>query len=198
MADTEIEFTVGTGAILPGVSLTFRQRWSARAGDVVAPAAAAAGGLEELDARLASSEELDALTSRAILVAAASGLASKRRLLGRVVAGAVLDDAEIDEATVLTSILERIDAPHVRALEQVRRAEAIVDASGERRQAHPAAEKELHSQVTNAVAGFPSAVIRALIGEGLLSGTVSWGGHSVISGLTDTGEQLLGWLNIEA
>jgi hypothetical protein len=197
MADSEIEVTVGTGAVLPGVSVTFRQRWSNRADDVVAPAATAAGGMEELDARLAASEELDALTSRAILVSAASGLASKRRLLGRVVAEAVLDDAAIDDATVLTSILERIDALHVRALEEVRRAEVIVDASGERRRAHPAAEKELHMQVTEAANGYPSAVIRALISEGLLSGTVSWGGHAIVSGLTDTGELLLEWLSEE-
>lgn len=197
MANGEIEVTLGTGAVLPGVSVTFRQRWSDRADDIVAPAATAAGGLEELDARLATSEELDALTSRAILVAAASGLASKRRLLGRVVGEAVLDDAAIDDATVLTAILERIDAPHVRALEEVRRAEAIVDASGERRQAHPAAEKELHMQVTEAANGYPSAVIRALISEGLLSGTVSWGGHATVNGLTDTGELLLEWLSEE-
>lgn len=52
-------------------------------------------------------------------------------------------------------------------------------------------------QVTEAANGYPSAVIRALIGEGLLSGTVSWGGHAIVSGLTDTGELLLEWLSEE-
>lgn len=79
---------------------------------------------DELEARLRERPELDALLARSMNTAAAWGLEAKRRLLGRVVCQAVLDDAEIDESTLIIDVLAQIDAPHVRCLGAISRAEA--------------------------------------------------------------------------
>lgn len=82
---------------------------------------------------------LEATFSEALETASRTGLDAKRRLLAQVVARAVLDDARIDEAALMTSVLREIDAPHVRVLEQLVRIEdeVEVEAAERARQENP-------------------------------------------------------------
>lgn len=90
-----------------------RDRWAARGSEVLADVAASAPAAE-LERRLLQDEALDAALTAAVEAGAQTSLRAKRRLLGRVVGRAVLDDARIDEATLIVGVLSQIDVPHVR------------------------------------------------------------------------------------
>jgi hypothetical protein len=68
-------------------------------------------------------EEVEVLFIEGVEIAVRSGLKAKRRLLARVVAKAVLDDAEIEPAQLLVQAFRDLDAPHLRALVRIRNAE---------------------------------------------------------------------------
>ena len=65
-----------------------------------------------LEQRLAESPQLDAALAAAVVAASSTGLDGKRRLLARVITEAVLDDALVDDATLMVGVLTQVDAPH--------------------------------------------------------------------------------------
>lgn len=172
------------------VAVGMKRRFLDRSADVYNQIA---GSIDEhqLDQKLAASPRLDALAANAVNAGAVSGLQDKRRLLGRVVARAVLDEAQIDEAELITLTLAQIDAPHVRCLEEIRRAEVAAEANGEVAPIARGAEQELNSRVMEAGKHFPAPVIVTLNSLGLLKGTSSWDGVAFVSGTTEFGRQLL-------
>lgn len=146
-----------------------------------------------LDARLASSEPLDALFGRALRAAVDSGLADKRVALGRVVVAALDDDALIDRSALLVDALAQVDAPHVAALVAIRHAVQLVQDRGEWPVRARGAGHEIISSVVNVGREFEDSVIRALKNLGLLfagEATDEWFVHD----LTPFGYELLGYL----
>jgi ribosomal protein L18 len=80
-------------------------------------------GADELGRRLADDRELEALFMQGIDAAVRTGVEAKRRLLAKVIAQAVLDDARVDPAHLYVMALQDLEAPHLRALERLRRVE---------------------------------------------------------------------------
>jgi hypothetical protein len=144
--ETEVktEMAVGLAKWLP-VELSLRhgvtRRYKARVQDALDQVDAPPDLIEQ---RLEESEGLDAALTAAVAAAVASGLSEKRRLLGMLINRAVLDDAQVDHTTLMVGILGQIDAPHVRALEAIRRAEVEVQEAGEVAPRAEGAEREMN------------------------------------------------------
>lgn len=172
-----------------------RQRWLARAQEVVNEVDSRSTP-DVLSQRLAESEQLDAAFLAAVEAGANSGVGAKRRLLGRVIAAAVLDDAKIDEATLFTGILTQIDAPHIRCLEAIYRAKEQAARAGELSPTARGAEQELNQRVMEAGRAYPAPVLAVLVSLGLLDASVSWDGVALVGGPTTFGEQLLNDLRV--
>ena len=144
----------------------------------------------ELRARLAASEELEAVVASAIEAAARTALASKRMLLARVANAAVLDDALVDEAELIVGVLAQIDAPHVRCLEDVFRAEEEARAAGELAPRARGAEREVVQRLVEAGQRHPAPVVTTLRSLGVLDA----GGQDdamLVKGLTEFGRLLV-------
>lgn len=152
--------------------------------------------VEQLEARLNESESLDAVFGTALAAAASSGVKVKRRMLGAVVAQAVLDDAMIDEAILLTGVLSQIEAPHVRCLEDVYRVQLEVETSGERPPAAPGAEREINQRILDTGRKYPSPLLKTLANLSLLDAQTSWDRTvDFVYGLTTFGEEFLQYLH---
>lgn len=148
--------------------------------------------LQQLEARLSESEDLDAAFGVALTAAANSALAAKRRMLGVVIARAVLDDAMIDEATLRTAALSQIDSPHVRCLEDIHRVQKAVETSGERPPAGRGAEREINQRILEVAGKYPTPVLHTLATVGLLDARTTWDGEfNVVHGLTNFGQAVL-------
>ena len=97
--------------------------------DVLARRRAAAGatvdmiietvGEDALAERVATDPVTEALFVNAVEAALRTGMQSKRRLLARAVADAVIDEAVLDESVLLADVLAELDVPHVRALKRM-------------------------------------------------------------------------------
>lgn len=140
-----------------------------------------ATGVEELAERLASEPEVEAIFVQGLETAMRTGHEGKRRLLGRLISAAVLDDAKVDEGLLFVLALRNLDGPHIRALEAMRRAVEKVDAEGlgrdERGYGPSSAERSANSiaaQVRNDLAGTPRAVSAGLVREGLIRSRGTW------------------------
>lgn len=88
-----------------------RDRYFARGAEVLEEVASSADPIT-LEQRLAESPQLDAALAAAVVAASSTGLDGKRRLLARVITEAVLDDALVDDATLMVGVLTQVDAPH--------------------------------------------------------------------------------------
>ena len=121
---------------------------------------AEATGLDELRRRLGEDPEVEALFLQGLDVATRTGLEAKRRLMARVIAAAVLDDARVEEGQLLVFALRDLDAPHVRALARLWEAQAGADPGPS---AILAERKEVISNAVSAAAARePGPVIVAL------------------------------------
>lgn len=193
-SEANFEIEIGLPEVIPvkaSLKAGYTRRWTTRGAEVVEAISVAAGGADALEARAAASEEVDVLLARAAVAGADSALGSKRRLLAKVVAQAVLDDAAVDEAALIVDVLTQVDAVHVRALEAIRRAEEEARRSGEMSPTARGAEKELTAPVQAVTKRLPEAVLRRLESLGLVAGSLTWDGLGQISGLTTFGEGLL-------
>lgn len=169
----------------------FRDRRRARMRDVEDAVRAAVPDDTDLDQLLGSREELDALLNRALIESGQSAIAAKRRLLGRVVANALVDDATVDWAILVTTVLAQIDAPHVRAMAHIRDAVEKADAAGELPPRAEGAEAELSPRIRAAGRSQPEPVIAALTALGLIEATSTFGGEPIVVGMTPFGDRLL-------
>lgn len=167
-----------------------RDRWVARGSQVLAEVAAGAP-VSELERRLRGDDALDASLTAAVEAGARSSLEAKRRLLGRVVARAVLDDSRMDEAMLIVGVLSQIDAPHVRCLEAVRRAEEQAEVAGEVAPRADGAERETVQRIAVAGRAHPVPVLAALASLGLLEAQGVNDGTTIVKGLTPFGLALL-------
>jgi hypothetical protein len=192
MAESEIkgELTLGGGVVPASLSVAWTRRWSRRGEEALLPILASVDA-NELDRRLAASDELDALVSRAMIDAASSSAESKRRLLGQIVKASVLDTAKIDESLLLMNVLRDVEAPHIRCLTAISRAEESARETGEMTPVARGAEKPLTAAVREVVAEYPPPLLQALLSLGLIDGTVTWDGSNYITGMTAFGESLL-------
>jgi hypothetical protein len=168
----------------------FRDRWRARASQVLEEITAEVP-TAELEQRLVDNPALDAALAAAVEAAGRSGLAAKRRLLARVVTRAVLDDARVEEATLVVGVLSQIDAPHVRCLEAVRRAEEATEAAGEVAVRAQYTEREIVPRIAEAGRAHPESVLAAVTSLGLLEASGIFNGTAIVAGLTPFGRALL-------
>lgn len=196
MADNEasvgLELSVG-GGILPAnakLAVSLKRGWNSR-GQEVMDSVAAVVESEGLERRLLQSPEVEVLLARAINAAAASSVSDKRRLLARVVQAAVLDDAAIDQSTLLVDVLEQVDAVHIRCLEAIARAEWESKEAGDWEFTAERAEKPSNQRVQNVADGYPAPIIKRLEILGLADASVMWDGHARVTGMTVFGELLL-------
>ena len=130
-------------------------------------------GFERLKERLASDPEVEALFVRGLDAATRTGYEAKRRLLGKVISAAVLDDAKVDEALLYVLALQSLEAPHIRALEAMWRATKSTktgDTSVSRAE-RVSAETEA---IRRATSGMSWAICAALAREGLVSNRGTW------------------------
>ena len=140
-----------------------------------------ATGMEKFAERLASEPEVEAIFVQGLEAAMRTGYEAKRRLLGRLISAAVLDDAKVDEGFLFVLALRNLDGPHIRALEAMRRAVEKVDAEGlepdERGFGPSSAERYANSiaaQVKNDLSRTPLAVCAGLVREGLMRSRGTW------------------------
>lgn len=203
MADNEasvgLELGVG-GGIFPAnakLAVSLKRGWNSRGQDVLDSVTQAVDG-EVLERRLLQAPELEVLLARAVNAAAASSLASKRRLLARVVQAAILDDAAIDQATLIVDVLEQVDAVHIRCLEAIARAELNSKEAGDWEFTAERAEKPANQRVQEAADDYPSPIIKRLATLGLADASVDWGGHTRVTGMTVFGELVLNDLRQES
>jgi hypothetical protein len=122
-----------------------------------------------------------------------SGLQEKREALGRVVARALEDDAFVDDAELLIATLDSIEAPHVRAMTEIRHAVDQVKQAGEWPPRAVGAAHEIIADVVSAGHRFDDLVIRSLSTLGLIYAgdmTDQW----LVHDLTPRGYELLGFL----
>ncbi|MCD4533565.1 hypothetical protein LRP67_05675 [Nocardioides sp. cx-169] len=81
--------------------------------------------------RLQSSEHLESIFWRSMQSAAESTHEGKRRLLGKALANAFLDEVSVDESELISGLLASIDTPHIAALARLSQAEREARESGE-------------------------------------------------------------------
>lgn len=186
--DTAVEVAQALVSQVPVVGdalvIVVRDTYARRVAKAEAVALAVAdqvGGVGLLAERLEASPELEALFFEAVEAGARTGLEDKRRLLGRLVTAAVLDDAKVEPGQLLVQALRELDAPHLRGLEAVRRAS---DTSNE-----PGGYEAVTKAVTEAVAALPEPLRAALVRTGTL-----YVGSGMMAGsprLTRFGRELL-------
>lgn len=167
-----------------------RDRWLARGREVLSEVTDSVS-IEELERRLHDDEALDAALTAAIEAGARSGVKAKRRLLGRVVTQAVLDDARVDETVLRIGVLSQIDAPHARCLEAVHRAEEDAAEAGEIEPRAEGADRAIVQRIAEAGKAHPAAVVAALASLGLLEAGSAFGANAIVKGLTPFGASLL-------
>jgi hypothetical protein len=167
-----------------------RARHVARAVEVVQEIAEETGA-DRLSERLVKDEEVEVLFIEGVEIAVRSGLKAKRRLLARVVAKAVLDDAEVEPRQLLVHAFRDLDAPHLRALTRMRNAEdsaEAVVANGETDDARSARSREAVLEASRAE---PIPVVATLIRTGVVYPATLVGGGVAAYGLSEFGRRLL-------
>jgi hypothetical protein len=103
VARAGIKLIPGVGPAIEVIYEGVKQRWNHRAGDVVDEITKHVES-DHLCRRLEESEQLDAAFATALATATQSAMAAKRRLLGAVIARAVLDDSSlVDDATLISA-----------------------------------------------------------------------------------------------
>lgn len=196
LADIAARATIAVvplSSLSAGLSVLYegmRDRHQARV-DQVSVAAIGQVDPQEVGRRLVERPELDAVLVAALQAGGVSALEAKRRLLGKVVNRAVLDDALVDHATLIVGVLSQIDAPHVRCLEAVRRAEQEAERAGEVESRAPGAERATVARIYEAGRSHPDPVLSVLASLGLLEANGVGAGSFTVKGLTPFGLSLL-------
>lgn len=166
-------------------------RHRSRGMDVVQDIADHLPDADSLMSRLAANEEVELIFVEGVEIAIRSGFAAKRRLLAKVVARAVNDDAKIEESQLIVTALRDLDAPHIRALARLRTVQNEAEASKDPGDQN----KSAHDRVTGAVASAsykePVPIRSTLVRTGVVFPATVVGSGVVIASLTDFGEKLL-------
>jgi hypothetical protein len=137
-------------------------------------AVASLGSPEKLLERLHADERVSDLFLDGAVAASSTSLRAKRRAMGRVVANAASDDAEVELMQLVMSVLVDLDAPHFAVLGKI--------AEG--------GEENLDWARSVADAA-PDPVVAALIRHGAVATVGTFDGGLAVSGLTSFGRLLL-------
>jgi hypothetical protein len=175
-----------------------RERVIARM-DVTATEILEAVNADDLARRMAESPEFEALVVNALERASRTGYEPKRRLLGRVVINAALDDAMVDRSQLVEIALRDLDAPRVRALERIRSEYDAVHDPGEDEKldegrGSPATQIMLNRRADVAIEASrrePAAVVAVLIRTGVAEPAMMGGGGIGVARVTKFGRDLL-------
>lgn len=142
-------------------------------------------GYEHLLERVRENPVVEALFVDAVDAAFRTGLESKRRLLARAAASAILDDAKVDESYLITGALRDLDVPHIRALRRM-------SDEWDRAQSEP---EKVNWGNSEAFAAEPEAIRAALIRTGTAKPArqqfVARTGPQRADGISDFGLELL-------
>jgi hypothetical protein len=142
--------------------------------------------------RLQNSEQLESVFWRSMRSAADSTHEGKRRLLGKALANAFLDNALVDDAELLAGVLASIDTPHITALARLRRAELQARDSGEMPVRAKHAERPIVDPLREAGEREHPLVLGVLSTQGLIDVTGGFGdGEARFRGVTELGAKLL-------
>ncbi len=166
-----------------------RARHAARAGEMIRTIADRTGE-QRLSARLQEDPEVDALFVDGVEAAMRTGLQAKRSLLAKVVAAAVVDDAQIEHGQLIVQALRDLDAPQVRALARIRNAEREAEEIHSQE-----TEGDRNSRISNAAreAGSrePTPVISTLVRTGVVLPATLVGGGLAVHRVSDFGRSVL-------
>lgn len=146
-----------------------------------------AGGAEPLLDGLRKSVRTEVVALRALEAGSDSYDEAKRRLLGRVVGRAVLDDARIDESEMIVFALREMDAPHARALEELRR----VEDSSARTPEEPYEPERVSEELAETSRRYPVPIVATLIRVGVVIPATVVGGGVAVFAVSDFGRALL-------
>jgi hypothetical protein len=116
----------------------------------------------------------------------------KRRLLGRALANAFLDEALVDDADLLAGILAGIDTPHIAALARLRQVEITAREAGELPVRAQYAERPVVDPLREAGEREHPLVLGVLATQGLIDVTGGFGDSEArFRGVTQFGAALL-------
>lgn len=147
-------------------------------------------GADRLQARLDSDQQIEAVFLQGLEAATRSGTEEKRRLLARVIAAAVLDDAQVDASHVRVSVLRDLDVPHFLVLERLRRAEQRHPKAATR--GEMASQAALRQEIVDVRSATLSPIVAALERHGLVEALASrFIAGSPLRALTPFGRDLL-------
>lgn len=122
LADAGVEFMPPAAKAMKVIADQWWARHSARAESVIQDVLERTGP-DRLGSAMMRDPLVEAVFLDGVDAGARTGLDAKRRLLAMVISEAVLDDARVDESLLYVQALRDLDAPHLRALERIARAE---------------------------------------------------------------------------
>lgn len=169
---------------------SYTHGFNSRAEEVIQPIIKVIG-TEELIKALENSEELEVLVTRAVTSGANTAHTEKRKLLAKIVQDVVLDDSKIDHSILILQLIEQLEGPHIRCLEDIHRAEEWAKESGEMGEVAPSAEKPITNEVLETARKYPDILLRSLQGLDLIDAQVTWDGNALVTGLTSAGSLVL-------
>jgi hypothetical protein len=168
-----VPYAGGALEVLVGDTL---ERRRSRVREFGESAVGAFGDPHEFAVKLASDERLADLLLQGAVAASATALRQKRVAIGRVVAQAARDDAEVELMQLLMLALADLDAPHFSTLAKISERGSDQDA------ARGVAEAA------------PEPVIARLATNGTLQQTGTFGGGLATVGVSSFGKQLLDYV----
>jgi hypothetical protein len=179
------------GASISTLYEGLHERRSARAAEALKEIEYVCPDADDLIRRLEASDPLDAIVTRALNEAADAGFEAKRRLLGRVAAQALVDEAKLDRAVLLIPVIAQLEAPHIRALVDIRQAVRDAEASGEVPARAKRAEQANIPRIIDAGERHDAAVIATLATTGLIEVRDATGPWPMVKYMMPLGEELL-------
>lgn len=188
--NSELVFGGGIYPVQAKLGASYTHGFNSRAEEVIQPTIQIIG-TEELIKALGNSEELEVLVTRAVNSGANTSYKEKRKLLAKIVQDVVLDDSKIDQSILILQLIEQLEGPHIRCLEDIHRAEERAKESGEMGEVAPSAEKPITNEVSETARKYPDILIRSLQGLDLIDARVTWDGNALVTGLTSAGSLVL-------
>ena len=164
----------GSLATVVGDTLERRRERVAEFGEA---AVAALGSPESLLERLHDDERVSDLFVDGAVAASGTSVQAKRRAMGRVVANAATDDAEVEVMQLVMSAFADLDAPHFSTLAKI----------AEGGDGNPDWARSVADSA-------PVPVVAALVRHGTVETVGTMGGGQAVSGLTSFGRLLLDYV----
>jgi hypothetical protein len=149
--------------------------------------------LADLEAAMEASPSVVDLVREAIDTVSRTDWEAKRRLLAKVIANAVRDDAAIDELTELASAARAIEPPHILVLVQLEEIPEPDHPSDERKNSEPSASREVLREGSQSKELFDRH-LGVLVREGLAREVSTLYNGGATWGISPFGRRFLHWL----